>query len=122
MDKIQNLGNSECYTPSSEPFGSYKIEYSCEDIISFIYKLWKSTNYNKYKIWSCHGGDYEECFLLGYYASVIRVTRIGDLGTMLAVTSNGSTVTLMMKALRFYETSILTRATQRNIPKDGILQ
>jgi hypothetical protein len=70
-------------------------------------------------------------------ASIIRVTRIGELGTMLAVTSNRITlrrniaevvpswpifVAVMMKAIRSSETSFRTRATRRNIPEDGILQ
>jgi hypothetical protein len=41
-------------------------------------------------------------------ASFIRVTRIGELGTTLAVTSN-------RRAL------VLIRATRRNIPEDAIL-
>jgi hypothetical protein len=41
-------------------------------------------------------------------ASFIRVTRIGEIGTTLAVTSNR-------------RTSVLTRATRRNIPEDAIL-
>jgi hypothetical protein len=73
-------------------------------------------------------------------ASIIGVTRIGELGT-LAVTSNRSTlrrntmvlvtanvvhssqilVTLMMEAIRSSETSVFTRATWRTIPADGIL-
>jgi hypothetical protein len=31
-------------------------------------------------------------------------------------------VTLIMEAIRFYETSVLTRATRRNIPQDGMFR
>jgi hypothetical protein len=76
----------------------------------------------------------------GNIAATIRVTRIGELGTLLAVNNNRSTlrrklllianvvpssttlITLMMEAMLSSETAVLVRATRRNIPEDCVLQ
>jgi hypothetical protein len=60
-------------------------------------------------------------------ASIIRVTGVGGLRTTLAISSNLNTtvnvvpsspilVTLMMRTINSFETSVLTRAARRHIP------
>jgi hypothetical protein len=56
-------------------------------------------------------------------ASIIRVTRIGELGTTLTVTSNRRTDSCHpdVGGDKFIRKSVLTRATGRNIAEDAIL-
>jgi hypothetical protein len=58
-------------------------------------------------------------------ASIIRVTRFGELRRLLVTVkalSSQILVTLMLEALNSSETVVLTRGTQRNIAENGILQ
>jgi hypothetical protein len=57
---------------------------------------------------SCKNRRSGECIV-----SIIRITRIGKLGTMLIL------VTLMMDATHSFEMSVLTRSTWRNITEDS---
>jgi hypothetical protein len=99
----------------------------------------QETRLTLWKFWDFHSGDYEGHRLLGLrrvalvatddsgqrIASIIRVTRMGDLGTTLirVVSCNRSTlqrvhgspilVTLLMEGICSPESPVLTRATGR---------
>jgi hypothetical protein len=55
-------------------------------------------------------------------ASIVRMTRIGELGRRLAVSRNQSTLrSLMIEAICSFATPVITRATLRSIPEAVIL-
>jgi hypothetical protein len=73
----------------------FKDDNNCS--LSFWCRTWTSLKMSVFcKIWGFHGGDYEECSVAlvrtdvseERIASIIRVTRINELGTTLAVTNN----------------------------------
>jgi hypothetical protein len=66
------------------------------------------------KIWGFHSGDYEECRLLGCCSVWLLRTDVSEERIAYIVTPK-------MEAMRSSDTSVLIRATRRNILEDGIL-
>jgi hypothetical protein len=56
-----------------------------------------------------------------HIASIISMTRIGELGATLAVTSFLIIFALMMEVILSSETSVIIKATWRNVLEDGVL-
>jgi hypothetical protein len=109
------------------------IEDKCT--VLFLQGLKKQDSEERSKIWLQNLGKYHECRLLGCYAVWLLLTLtfkrnvlnvfirsvLRLLVTANVVSSSPILVTLILQAIRSSETSVLTRATLRNIPEDGIL-
>jgi hypothetical protein len=90
-------------------------------------KLWNTNSlifkhlHNLCKIWSFHGGDYEECRLPGrwvvWHARCLRRLLV----TADVVLSSWILASLMTGALLSSETLVFARATRGNITEDGII-
>jgi hypothetical protein len=67
------------------------------------------------KIWGFHSGDYERCRNSRMFRRVLRLPVTANF-----VPSSPIRVILMIKVIRFSETSVLTIPKRGNIKKDGI--
>jgi hypothetical protein len=65
----------------------------------------------------CHVALVRTNVLEEHSTSIIRVTRICELGTTLAITSNRR----MLQRNTVWKTLVLTRATRCNAPEGGVL-
>jgi hypothetical protein len=119
-DIKQLLQSNYNYRINRSVAGSEKHVYECQDLRILRRWLWRMPSYQILRPLVLVRTDISE----ERSASIIRKTRIGELGTTLVVTSNWRTVILVALdngGATSSETSVLSRATRRNIPEDGIV-